>query len=98
MIMTLSLLVYSIAQRRMRQTMKQSNETIPSQINQPNGAPTLRWVFQCFEGINLVQSSEIDDKTEVYLDGFDHLRAKIIRMIGGNAMHLYNIQKSDLVV
>ena len=98
MIMTLSLLVYSIAQRRMRMTMKQENETIPSQINQPNASPTLRWVFQCFEGINLIETTQAYDKKDIYLDGYDHLREKIIRMIGGRAMHLYNIQKSGLGV
>jgi transposase len=56
MIMTFSLLVYSIAQRRMRASMKKANETIPNQINIPSATPTRRWVFQCFEGINLVQT------------------------------------------
>jgi transposase len=39
MIMTLSLLVYSIAQRRMRASMKKANETIPNQINIPSATP-----------------------------------------------------------
>ena len=56
------LLVYSIAQHRMRKRMKQANETIPGQINQPNASPTLRWVLQCFEGINLIESVQDYDK------------------------------------
>ena len=79
-------------------TLKQANETIPSQINQPNASPTLRWVFQCFEGINLIESVQDYDKKHIYLDGYDHLREKIIRMIGGRAMNLYNIQKSCLEI
>ena len=74
MIMTLPLLVYSIAQRRMRASMKKTNETIPNQINKPTATPTMRWVFQCFEGINFVQTEELYDKTNIYLDGFDKLR------------------------
>ena len=35
MVMTLALLVYSIAQRRMRQQLKQQGETLPNQIGQP---------------------------------------------------------------
>jgi hypothetical protein len=31
-------------------------------------------VFQCFEGINFVQTEEIYDKTNIYLDGLDKLR------------------------
>ena len=94
MIMTLSLLVYSIAQRRMRISMKKVNETIPNQINTPTATPTMRWVFQCFEGINFVQNSEVYNKTSIYLDGFDKLREKIIHLIGGHSLQLYNIQKT----
>lgn len=54
MVMTLALLVYSIAQRRLRANMAKAKQTIPNQINKPIANPTLRWVFQCFEGINLV--------------------------------------------
>jgi len=69
MVMTLSLLVYSIAQRRMRANMKELGVTIPNQINQEIPNPTLRWVFQCFDGINLLQYDN-----EIHLDGFDELR------------------------
>jgi transposase len=62
MIMTLSLVVYSIAQRRMRGSMEKANKTIPNQINIPTATPSLRWVFQCFEGINFVQTEETYDK------------------------------------
>ena len=55
MVMTLSLLIYSIAQRRMRANMKKIEATIPNQINQDTATTTLRWVFQCFDGINLLQ-------------------------------------------
>jgi transposase len=98
MIMTLSLLVYSIAQRRMRASMEKAHKTIPNQINIPTATPTLRWVFQCFEGINLVQTEETYDKTNIYLDGLDRLRTKIINLIGGHSLHLYNIQRSSVGV
>jgi len=35
-------------------------------------------VFQCFEGINFVQTGESYDKTHIYLDGLDKIRTKII--------------------
>ena len=55
MVMTLALLVYSVAQRRLRQELARQNETIPNQINQPTNRPTLRWVFQVLEGIERVR-------------------------------------------
>jgi len=42
MVMTLALLVYSVAQRRLRQAFARQNETIPNQIHQPTNRPTLR--------------------------------------------------------
>ena len=48
-----------------------------------SATPTLRWVFQCFEGINFVKTEETYDKTNIYLDGLDKLRTKIINLIGG---------------
>ena len=42
MVMTLTLLVYSIAQRRLRQALETQNETLPNQINQPIKTPTMR--------------------------------------------------------
>ncbi|WP_435274932.1 IS1634 family transposase [Psychrobium sp. nBUS_13] len=93
MIMTLSLLVYSIAQRRMRSNMAKIQASIPNQINKPTETPTLRWVFQCFEGINLIQEGADYHYQKIYLDGFNELRAKIINLIGGHARHLYKIEK-----
>ena len=68
--------------------MKGLGATIPNQINQEIPNPTLRWVFQCFEGINLL---EYDN--EVHLDGLNELRDKIIKLIGGHALNLYKIKK-----
>src|SRR6266705_2174774 len=55
MVMTLALLVYSVTQRRLRQQLARHNETVPNQINQPTGQPTLRWIFQLLEGIHRVR-------------------------------------------
>jgi transposase len=40
MVMTLALLVYSVAQRRLRQALGRQNESLPNQINQPTQRPT----------------------------------------------------------
>jgi len=54
-VMTFALLVYSVAQRRLRQHLVRHNETVLNQINQPTERPTLRWVFQLLEGIHRVR-------------------------------------------
>ena len=51
MVMGLSLLVYSLAERKLRQVMAESKLSVPDQKGKPTSRPTLRWVFQIFEGI-----------------------------------------------
>jgi len=76
MVMTLSLLVYSIAQRRLRKNLAEQNETLPNQLGKADRTPTLRWIFQTFEGISVVT---VD--AERYLAGMTKLREKTIRML-----------------
>lgn len=90
MVMTLSLLVYSIAERRMRKKLAASNESLPNQINIPTKTPTLRWVFQILEGINRV-TVILDDKPQCLIDGMNDLRTKIIRLFGEYVCRIYQI-------
>jgi transposase len=80
-VMTLALLIYSIAQRRLRSNMEKLKETIPNQIGLADHSPTLRWVFQMFTGVNLVFV-----ENEIRLHGMTPLRTKIIRLFGYKTM------------
>jgi len=88
MIMVLSLLVYSIAQRRVRQQLKLLKSTIPNQINQPTNRPTMRWIFQLFEGVNLVLVQH-QGSTISLLEGVTEIRQKIIDLLAGNTKEIY---------
>jgi len=90
MLMTLALLVYSVAQRRMRNQLAKTEDTIPNQINQPTSSPTLRWVFQCMEGIHRVLLN-IGDQVSCIVDGITELRMKIIRLFGQRVCQIYQI-------
>ncbi len=54
MIMGLALRVYSIAERKLRESLKKAGETIPDQKGKPTQKPTIRRVFQVFEGITVL--------------------------------------------
>lgn len=54
LIMVLCLLVYRLAEHRVRTRLAETKQTIPDQLNKPTARPTMRWVFQCFEGIELL--------------------------------------------
>src|SRR2546421_730824 len=50
-IMVLCLLIYRLAELRLRARLAETQQTIPDQVHKPTARPTMRWVFQCFEGI-----------------------------------------------
>jgi len=54
MVMGLSLLIYSLAELKLRQALKEMNVTIPDQRRKPTQKPTIRWVFQLFEGLDIL--------------------------------------------
>ncbi len=54
MLMGLSLLVYSIGQRQLRANLKQNNTGVKNQLGKVTDRPTLRWIFQGFQGIHVV--------------------------------------------
>ena len=54
MIMALCLMVYSLGQRQLRQTLQQAQATLPNQKGKETAQPTLRWILQCFLSVHLV--------------------------------------------
>jgi transposase len=93
MVMTLALLVYSVAQRRLRQQLQAQGETLPNQIRQPTATPTLRWVFQLLEGISRVVFS-IQGQVQVLIDGLSDLRKKIVQLFGQTVCQIYQISSA----
>jgi hypothetical protein len=90
MVMTLALLVYSVAQRRLRKQLAQNHETVPNQINQPTPSPTLRWIFQMLEGIHRVQVT-VQGQVHDLIEGLNDVQIKILRLFGNEVCHLYQI-------
>lgn len=93
MVMTLCLMVYNIAQYRLRETLKAENETLPNQLGKPIQNPTLRWIFQIMEGISLVRfyDTAIEKPAREVMMNLNALRKKIIRFFGETACLLYGL-------
>ncbi|MBK8534314.1 MAG: hypothetical protein IPL59_03840 [Candidatus Competibacteraceae bacterium] len=91
MIMTLALFVYSMAQRRLRQRLKEQQETLPNQINQPTATPTLRWVFQMLDGIHPVVTTSLAGVKRITIEGLTALRIKILKLFGTRVCQLYQV-------
>ena len=90
MVMTLALLVYSVAQRRMRPQLTHQHDTLPNQIGPPGARPTLRWIFQLLEGINRVALS-VQGHVTIVMEGLTALRRKILQLFGQKVCQIYQI-------
>jgi hypothetical protein len=54
LVMVLCMLVYRLSEYRLRDQLAATGRTIPNQVNKSTDRPTMRWVFQCFEGVDLL--------------------------------------------
>ena len=54
MLMGLCLLVYSIGQRQLRLSLQKLKSEVKNQLGKLTASPTLRWIFQCFQGLHVL--------------------------------------------
>ena len=88
-----SLLVYGIAERRMRAVLKQQGKTLPNQIGQEIPYLTLRWVFQLLQGINYLEIFT-GNKVKYVIDGVNELRYKILQLFGDIVANIYQFSSA----
>jgi len=88
MIMCLCLLVYSLAQRYLRQKLEEFNSSVPNQLGKPTRTPTMRWVFQIFEGVHLLIKRVQDGIHEIILN-INPIRRHILQLLGPPFQKIY---------
>jgi transposase len=80
-IMVLCLLVYRLAEQLLRRQLVATQQTVPNQVNKPTNRPTMRWIFQCFEGIDLLHiRSGSSFQTQIL--GLQALHQQVLRLLG----------------
>lgn len=89
MVMVLSLLVYSVAQLKLRKALSERSETIPDQKGKPTANPTMRRVFQIFEGISLLIESRDGDEKIVGMMNLREIHRKILALLGASYEKMY---------
>ena len=89
-IMVLALLVYRLAEHLLRSRLAQTEETVPNQVNKPTKRPTMRWIFQCFEGIDLLHI-RMGSRLQTQVLGLQALHQKVLRLLGPPYAHLYGL-------
>ena len=84
--MGLCLLVYTLAQRQIRIALKESKLTIKNQLGKATERPTLRWVFQCFQCIHLVEFDQ-----EKHISNWTQERDFIINLLPDDCLRYYQL-------
>ena len=87
-IMVLCLLIYRLAEQVLRRQLAQTSQTVPNQINKPTNRPTMRWIFQCFEGIDLLHIY-VGESVQTQILGLQPLHQRILRLLGSTYCQLY---------
>ena len=80
-IMVLCLLMYRLAEFRLRFRLAETQQTIPDQVQKPTARPTMRWVFQSFEGIELLHVRTTTTSLTLVL-GLQAVHRLILQLLG----------------
>jgi transposase len=95
MIMGLALLIYALAERQLRLSLEKANEKIPDQKGKLTSTPTIRWVFQTFEGIDILSVWVNGQPTLRQVLNLRPVHQQIIQLFGSQVRNCY-FPDSDL--
>jgi transposase len=88
MTMVLCLMIYSIAEWKLRTKLEEENETVPDQKGKPTKRPTMRWIFVNFQGITeLISQKEGEVNSEIL--NMEDLHWKILGLMGEKYENIY---------
>jgi transposase len=90
MIMTLCLMIYNIAQYKLREALVKASETIPNQSGVETAKPTMKRVYRLFHGVQVL-SIQLQDKIQKLVINLKPLLKRIIRYFGEHAMLIYGL-------
>jgi transposase len=93
LVMVLCLLVYRLAENRLREQLAATGQTVPSQVSKPTTQPTMRWIFQCFEGISLVTFQPPQGPPHQDLAGLAPLHEQVVTLLGSSYAKLYKVDE-----
>lgn len=89
-VMVLCLLVYRLAERRLRQQLAAAGQTVPNQLKKPTARPTMRWVFQCFEGLDRL-TIQTPTGPQVLVLHLTPLHEQILTLLGPLYREIYHL-------
>ncbi len=91
MIMVLALLVYALAERKLRLQLAETGETVLNQVGKPIQTPTMRWIFQVFEGIDLLIVSQNGQVVSRQVLNLKQEHLTVLKLLGPPVANCYNV-------
>ena len=91
MILCLCLLVYALAENKLRKTLTVEKMTVPNQAGKPIQNPTMRWIFQMLEGVLMV-TIEINGHIRQQISNLRAVMPSILEILGKECMSKYLLQ------
>jgi transposase len=90
-VMVPCLLVYRLAEHRLRERLAATGQTVPNQLKQPTDRPTMRWIFQCFEGVSLVTFQPPHGPPRQDLANLEPLHERVDALLGPSCEKPYKV-------
>jgi len=91
MIMVLALLVYSLAERKLRLQLAETGQSVLNQVGKETSTPTMRWIFQVFEGIDLLIIRQNDQIVHRQVLNLQPMHLTVLRLLGPPVEKCYNL-------
>jgi len=92
LVMVLCLLVYRLAEHRLREQLAATGQTVPNQVSKPTDRPTMRWIFQCFEGISLLTFPQPGGPPQQAMTELEPLHEQVLALLGPSYEKLYKLE------
>jgi transposase len=89
MVMGLCLLIYAACEQIVRSELARRGETLPDQRGKPTSRPTMRQVFQIFEGIEVLTIEHPDGRRSRVVLNLSELHRRILDLLGWHVQKCY---------
>lgn len=86
--MVLYLMIYSIAEWKLRTKLEEENETVPDQKGKPTKRTTTRWIFFTFQGITELNTQN-EGEIESEILNMEDIHWKILSLMGEKYENIY---------
>ena len=88
MVMVLCLMIYSIAEWKLREKIKEEDESVTDQKGKPTKRPTMRWIFFKFQGITELYTQE-EGKIVAEVLNMEEFHWKVLGLLGEEYENIY---------